>query len=225
MSKPPPSDTAKAYHHGNLRRAILDAAEELVKERGIDGLSLRECARRAGVSPAAPAHHFKDKRGLLNEFANEGLETLIGLVGAELTDAGDDPVLRVRAVGRGYIRAALEHPPHFRVMTQCRVFSPTDEAEPGDSASSEGNPENERLPVLELLASLIAALDQADGREPDQLAERAVFAWSAVHGFSLLLLDNAQHPSIDFSGATEEGLKKADDVLDRVLAGLRSSAS
>ena len=65
------------YHHGDLRRALLAAVDEIVQELGVEGLSLRECARRAGVSHGAPAHHFGDKRGMLTEYATDGFEKLL----------------------------------------------------------------------------------------------------------------------------------------------------
>jgi AcrR family transcriptional regulator len=97
-----------SYHHGDLRRTMTAAAAEAVAERGPAALSLRELARLAGVSHAAPAHHFGDKAGVLTAVAAEGFT----LLSAALTEAGDD----LLAAGIAYVRFAVAHPGHFAVM-------------------------------------------------------------------------------------------------------------
>jgi AcrR family transcriptional regulator len=99
------------YHHGNLRNVLIAGALEAIAEKGAANLSLRDVARRAGVSHAAPAHHFGDKRGLLTAIAVEGFD---GLTEATSAAAGDHV-----AGGLAWIRWALEHPAHYEVM-----FSP-----------------------------------------------------------------------------------------------------
>lgn len=103
--------TVSRYHHGNLRRVLLDGALAAIAETGVGAMSLRDVARRAGVSHAAPAHHFGDKRGLLTAIAVDGFE---GLTEATRAVAGDHV-----AGGLAWIRWALEHPAHYEVM-----FSP-----------------------------------------------------------------------------------------------------
>src|SRR3954465_1152574 len=103
--------TMSRYHHGNLRRALIDGALAAIAEKGAAGLSLRDVARRAGVSHAAPAHHFSDKQGLLTAIAVEGFD---GLTEATSAAAGDHV-----AGGLAWIRWALDHPAHYEVM-----FSP-----------------------------------------------------------------------------------------------------
>src|SRR5215472_18015254 len=100
--------TRPTYHHGDLRAAILTEAARLVAERGADGVSLRELARGAGVSHAAPAHHFTDRRGLFTALAAQGFRLLT----AALTDARG----RFADAALAYVRFALEHPGHYRVM-------------------------------------------------------------------------------------------------------------
>src|SRR5690606_8505745 len=94
--------------HGGLRRAMVDAAATAVAGQGAAGLSLRELARLAGVSQAAPAHHFGDKAGVPTAVAPEGFI----LLAATLTEAGDD----LLAAGLAYVRFAVDHPGHFAVM-------------------------------------------------------------------------------------------------------------
>src|SRR5204862_2822943 len=100
--------TMSRYHHGNLRRTVLDGALAAIAERGVGALSLRDVARRAGVSHAAPAHHFGDRAGVLTAIAIEGFEELA----AATRTAGGDLV----EGGLAYIRWALDHPAHYQVM-------------------------------------------------------------------------------------------------------------
>jgi AcrR family transcriptional regulator len=109
-----------SYHHGDLRRAMTAAAATAVAERGAAGLSLRELARLAGVSHAAPAYHFGDKAGVLTVVAAEGFT----LLAAALKEAGDD----LLAAGVAYVRFAVDHPGHFAVMFD-RSLLHTDDAD------------------------------------------------------------------------------------------------
>ena len=97
-----------SYHHGDLKATILAEAAVLVAERGADGLSLRELARAAGVSHAAPAHHFTDRRGLFTALATEGFRMLADA----LTGARPDFLDAALA----YVRFAIDHPGHYAVM-------------------------------------------------------------------------------------------------------------
>src|SRR3954452_9304586 len=99
------------YHHGDLRRTLLAAAAEVIEEQGPTALSLRDLARRAGVSHAAPTHHFGDKAGLLTALATDGYD----LLAAELTKewAASHSFLEQ---GVAYVRFAIEHRAHFEVM-------------------------------------------------------------------------------------------------------------
>jgi AcrR family transcriptional regulator len=103
--------STKPYHHGDLRRALLDAAIEAIVEDGSASFSLRDLARRIGVSHAAPAHHFGDKVGLLTALAAEGYELL-----ADAQAEAWERTHRFLEVGVAYARFALDHPAHFEVM-------------------------------------------------------------------------------------------------------------
>lgn len=103
------------YHHGDLPNALRAAAVEVITEKGVGAFSLREVARRAGVSHAAPAHHFGDTRGLLTSVAIEGFDTLL-MTMTEAQIGLADPEDRLVAVGRAYVRVGLEHPAHCSVM-------------------------------------------------------------------------------------------------------------
>ncbi|WP_369259993.1 TetR/AcrR family transcriptional regulator [Streptomyces sp. R35] len=162
------SGSARPYHHGDLRRAILSAALDVITAEGPSALSLRDLARRAGVSHAAPAHHFKDRTGLLTVIAAEGYELL-----AAALDAADD----LRDAGVRYVRFAREHPAHFQVM-----FSPELLRENDLELATARTLAGERL------RTAVSALP-AEGRGPDtRLA--GVAAWSLAHGFATLLLSH-----------------------------------
>ena len=102
------------YHHGDLRAALIQAADDIISEGGIEAFSLRAAAKRAGVSPAAPAHHFGSVKGLLTEVALLAFERL----GQSIEEAGhsDDVAVEVRTLSLAFISFAVDHPGHFRLM-------------------------------------------------------------------------------------------------------------
>ena len=120
MMAPYTSDYAGAmfhrpYHHGDLRAALLDGAERALAEQGPDALSLRELARRAGVSHAAPGRHFRGKNHLLDTLALTGFERLDTRLGEAVEEPGD-PRSRLLALARGYVGFALDHPALLELM-------------------------------------------------------------------------------------------------------------
>lgn len=104
------------YHHGDLRLALLQAGEAELAERGIEGFSLRGVAKRAEVSHAAPAHHFRDANGLLTALAAEGFRRFLAKQRARQARAAADPLSQLIAAGLGYIDFATTHPALFRLM-------------------------------------------------------------------------------------------------------------
>ena len=159
-----------SYHHGDLKAVILAEAAGLVAERGADGISLRELARAAGVSHAAPAHHFTDRRGLFTALAAEGWRMLA----AALTDARPEFIDAAMA----YVRFALDHPGHYAVMFDRSLVNPED----ADLIASQDAAGAE-------LARGVGTLDDPRAKDDPQAA--ALAAWSLVHGFSLLWLNKA----------------------------------
>ncbi|MDJ1644546.1 TetR/AcrR family transcriptional regulator [Streptomyces pakalii] len=160
------SERERTYHHGDLRRAILTAALDVIATEGPAALSLRDLARRAGVSHAAPAHHFKDRTGLLTAVAAEGYALFAdALAGA--------PDLRERGVA--YVRFAATHPAHFQVMFQPDLHR----ADDPDLLAT-------RARATEALRAGVAGLPPVGRGEDDRLT--GVAAWSLAHGFATLLL-------------------------------------
>ncbi|MDQ3264449.1 MAG: TetR/AcrR family transcriptional regulator [Myxococcota bacterium] len=168
-----------AYHHGALREALLKAASELVSSEGISALTLREVARRAGVTHAAPYHHFKDRPALLAALGQEGFDGLHHAMRAEMERAGDDPLARFAATGRGYLKFALEKPSHLRVMFSAEL-GPKD-AHPGLLEAGE----RAFGALLEASREAILSL----GGDEAKAYEYALAGWSGVHGLAMLWLD------------------------------------
>jgi AcrR family transcriptional regulator len=117
--------TSDGYHHGDLPNALRRAAVEVIEERGAGGFSLREVARRAGVSHTAPAHHFGDMKGLLTSVAEEGFEALRAACVVAL-DGVDDPVEQLIALGRAYVSLAATNRGHCEVMFRTDIIDTDD---------------------------------------------------------------------------------------------------
>lgn len=160
------SERERTYHHGDLRRAILTAALDVITTEGPAALSLRDLARRAGVSHAAPAHHFKDRTGLLTAIATEGY----ALFADALADA---PGLKERGVA--YVRFAASHPAHFQVMFRPELHRADDPALLDAKARA-----------TETLRAGVDELPDTVRGEDARLA--GIAAWSLAHGFATLLL-------------------------------------
>jgi AcrR family transcriptional regulator len=114
------SRRAAPYHHGDLRAALLRAAEDELVARGAEGFSLRGVARRVGVSHAAPAHHFADTKALLSALAAEGFRRFLATQRARQASAPPDPHAQLLAAGQGYVAFAAAHPALFRLMFASR---------------------------------------------------------------------------------------------------------
>lgn len=158
-----------SYHHGDLRATILAQAAAMVAERGADGISLRELARAAGVSHAAPAHHFTDRRGLFTALAAEGWRKLaVALEGAR-------PAFLEAAVA--YVGFAFAHPGHYAVMFDRSLIDSADPALKQAEAAARA----------ELRRGVETLTDPRAETDPEAAA---LAAWSLVHGFVMLRLNH-----------------------------------
>lgn len=122
----PPVANTRTYHHGDLRQALIDSAAQLVHEKGPAGFSLREVARRAGVSHAAPAHHFGSTKGLLTAVATAGFEYLSEAMKDATVDV-KDPSERLRRLGRAYVDFSIQYPGHVALMFRSDIVDHDDE--------------------------------------------------------------------------------------------------
>jgi AcrR family transcriptional regulator len=170
---------ARAYHHGDLRRELIAATEEIIAERGVEGFTLREAARRAGVSPAAPAHHFKDAKGLLTEVALLGFRDFGKALATADRRGGQDPARRIYEQGLAYVRFALKHPARFQLMFRVDKHDHSNAEFVGVAQKS----------YLVLEDAIRAATGTPPGAKlgPDAQG-RLMAVWSIVHGFSHLAL-------------------------------------
>ncbi|MFJ8075245.1 TetR/AcrR family transcriptional regulator [Streptomyces sp. NPDC096176] len=173
--------TSGTYHHGDLRQAVMSAALDVIRDEGPSALSLRDLARRAGVSHAAPAHHFKDRAGLLTAIATEGYHLLADAL-------AKPPGLRERGVA--YVRFAIAHPAHFQVMFQPDLHR-------GDDPRLTAAKERAAAELSAGVASLAPPSARASAKAPDPRTAR-IAAWSLAHGFATLLLThNLDDPAGD----------------------------
>jgi AcrR family transcriptional regulator len=204
-----PARPRRAYHHGNLRQALIDATLELVAEQGPENVSVREAARRAGVSPAAPFRHFADRTALMTAVSEEATRRLVAEIDSALAKATtDDPLERYGRMGEAYLRWAAANPTHFAIVSQRRLI---------DYAGSPTlGPDNDRL--QERMNALLREAEQrGELRSSDlrgiQLASRAL-----VYGLARMQIDG-HFPSWHVGAEETETVMR--DVLRLFLAGLR----
>lgn len=158
------------YHHGNLRAAVLQAAADEITAHGPAGVSLRRIARRAGVSHAAPAHHFGDKAGVLAAIAAQGYALL-----AEATEQALESHGRLTEVGIAYIRFALSRRPYFEVMFRPELYTP------GDPAVAQARDQAADVLFRAVRHVLPDATDE-------EIWGGVIAAWSFTHGLATLWL-------------------------------------
>jgi AcrR family transcriptional regulator len=176
------------YHHGRLRRALIETAVKTIAQRGVDALSLRELAARAGVSPGAPYHHFPNRSDLLASIAEEGFTRLEAQLTAAHDAAPDNASARLEALGLAYVAFALSSLGYFRVMFH------------GGSESI--GPTEAGLRTFNILRDAVVACQQAGEAPRGDPAGLVLVAWSAVHGFATLWVDRA----LPFEGLEPERL-------------------
>lgn len=166
------------YHHGNLRESLIESAEEILREKGVAGFSLREAARRTGVSPAAPAHHFGDTCGLLTSVAARGFQRLKEQLAAALD--GVAPERHLQAIGGAYLKFACDNPALFSIMWMRDLVDPDD-----DEYLAAGRA---AFNVFERAAT---GLDVAPATAPRIPSAALIAAWAMMHGLARLKLDGA----------------------------------
>jgi AcrR family transcriptional regulator len=198
----------KPYHHGDLRRVLIDAALQLVAEGGMDAVSVREAARRAGVSAGAPFRHFPSRDALIQAVAEEAQRRFRAEIEAALAGApAGDPLGRFRCLGLAYLRWAMRNPTHFEVISSRRLFD-HDHSAPISSDNAELIALTERT-----LADAFAAgqLRSADLKQV-QIAGRAL-----VYGFARMNIDG-HFPRWGVTAGEAE--RTAGAVLDLFIEGI-----
>jgi AcrR family transcriptional regulator len=199
----------RPYHHGDLRRALIDAARRLLEKEGPSALSLRAVAREAGVSPAAPYHHFKDKGELLDAVAHEGWELLdvsLKQASAEAHSVKE----RMSSLGVAYVCFARDNPALYRVMYDC---SRDKESLPDHL---QGDNDNAYCRVRDALVA--AGADPADWVG---LELAATAAWCAAHGLAEMAAFKQFQPIKDALGGEEAFLRGVFEHMGVYAKGLQ----
>lgn len=191
------SDDPKPYHHGDLHSVLLQAAEAELAERGIEAFSLRSVAKRAGVSHAAPAHHFGDTGGLLTALAAQGFQQFLAAQAAREAVAAPDPQAQLVASGLGYVDFALERPALFRLLF-------------GSRRPDYGNADLRRVAEAAYL-HLVDLVQAAGGRTT---ADEAL-VWATAHGLADLLAAGRLKSVGSFSAVERDAMIRG--VMERVM--------
>lgn len=190
--------SADTYHHGDLARALLEEASRILEESGSGAISLRDLARRLGVSHAAPGHHFAGRRGLLSALAADGFTMLADALEAAMEGP---PETWQTETGRAYVRFALANPERYRLMLTTGITS-------GDC--EEGLAYQSSRAYRALLTAVHGGMPDITP-EDYRLGARELRAWSVVHGAVMLWIDG------QLGSATEAEFL---GLVDEITAGL-----
>ena len=196
--------TKTNYHHGDLRNALLIAAEQELDERGTEKFSLRGVAKRAGVSHAAPAHHFGDVAGVMTALATVGFQRFCKILEDRRQVFGDSNQHPVVYVGLGYIEFALAYPRLFVLMFTSDY--PDFDNEVLDEVS------------MESFEYLLEAVDQVEAnQQADSISinTAAMAAWSTIHGISELLLHGRMRSVLSLPA--EQQQMAIQQILERAI--------
>ena len=164
---------AKPYHHGDLRRALMDSADAILERDGPNALSLRAVAREAGVSPAAPYHHFKDKDELLSAIAREGFDRLKKALAEGCANA-TDPRRKMSDLGVAYVKFAQTHPALYQVMY--------DRARAEDAMPQKEAPDHDQ-DAFQIVKDALTEVGGNHFSETD-IHLAAIASWCAAHGLA-----------------------------------------
>jgi AcrR family transcriptional regulator len=195
----------RPYHHGNLRRALLDEALATIRAEGVDGLTLREIAARLGVSRTALYRHFADKRALLTAVATEGFRALRQQLVTAWEEGGRGPAA-FQSMGVAYVRFAVANPSHYRVMFG--GFVDPQAREPELAAEAGG--------AFQALVDALGALQHDAVVRGDDTVLMARFVWAVVHGVAMLGIDG----QLREPGGVEELMRYA---LERLRSGIQAN--
>jgi AcrR family transcriptional regulator len=198
----PKMPAARPYHHGNLKQTLIDAAVALVAEVGPQGFTLREVARRAGVSHNAPYRHFQDKDELVAAVAMQGFERLTAAMKRSAARGATAPD-RLRLCGRGYVSFALRWPEHFSVMFD---LPSNQERYPNYATAGEE--------AFETLLAFIVQCQEAGALSAEDPRQLALLSWSIVHGVAKLAISH--HLPFDSAGV----LDFTDEASRAMLSGM-----
>jgi AcrR family transcriptional regulator len=207
-----PARAPKPYHHGDLRRVLIDAALKLAEEGGIEQISVREAARRAGVSPGAPFRHFESRDALMLAVAEEAQRRFRAEIETALAEAPvDDPLKRFRNFGLAYLRWAMRNPVHFEIISSGRYFDLNNAGElTRDNA--------ELIAMMERM--LVDAAARGQLRALD-LKEVQIAGRALVYGFARMNIDR----HFPRWGVADDAIERtAEAVIDLFIQGIAKKA-
>lgn len=202
------SSTGK-YHHGNLHRELINATLQLISEKGVKAFTIREVAKRAGVSHAAPYRHFRDKEDLLAAVAKDGFDMMVSDTRERFRKYPDDPLARFQISGLAYIDFAVTYPSHYRVMFAS--------GENRHKATVELNQSSKE--AFMFLYNSICECQDAGLVRPGDPSELAMAAWSIVHGYAMLYIDGFIGSANSFFPNSNNELKYL--ITEALYQGLR----
>lgn len=197
------------YHHGNLRQALIAASLKIMAESGPEQVTVREAAKRAGVSSGAPFRHFSTRTALMTAVAEEAMRRFRAAIDAALAAAADDPLARFHAMGAAYLRWALDNPMHFQAISARRLIDFDGSAAlRGDNAEVRG--------VMESL--LVSAAERGRLASSD-LAHLQLAARALVYGLARMAVDGhfAQWGRADET--TEESMARTLALFVELIGG------
>jgi AcrR family transcriptional regulator len=177
----------KAYHHGDLRAALLAEAATMITEGGAASVTMRALGERVGVSRTAPYRHFTDKSALLLAVAAAGFDRLNDRLQAVDAAAPRSGVERIRRLGEEYVRFALENPAHYRLMYGAEAIARAEQPELRESANR----------LFEQLVEVIRAQQRSGRIKRQDPQTQAYVAWSAVHGLAMLVIEGQIKTTVD----------------------------
>ena len=202
-----PKPKKSTYHHGDLRRVLLDATVQLIEEQGLEAVSVREVARRIGVSPGAPFRHFENRTALLTAVAEVAQERLIQAVGESLRDAEKaEPLQKFRAIGIGFLRWAFANPTHFQVIAARAAIE-------FDRPTLRARNDGLRATMNQLMSQAAAN----GGLRPGEVSRHVLAGRALVYGLARMQIDG-QFPSwgVDSGNSLNESIA----VLDQFIASI-----
>ena len=201
----------RPYHHGDLRRVLIDAALKLAEEGGPEAVSVREAARRAGVSAGAPFRHFESRQALMTAVAEEAQRRFRAEIERALAGApADDPLQRFRKLGLAYLRWAMKNPAHFEIISSGRHFDHDAAALSRDNAE-----------LVALTERTLAEAFEKGQLKPADLKQVQIAGRAVVYGFARMNVDG-HFPR--WGVARGEAGRMAEAVIDLFIKGIAKTA-
>ena len=191
------------YHHGDVKNAIISAGIDIITEQGVQNLSIRNAAKRIGVSHTAPYRHFKNKEELLVAIAIKGFDILDQHIEKTLSNDGSSDSSALEDMGRAYIQFAVSNSNYYRIMFGDHIRNKTDFPE---FFSAYDRSFRKLIQVIEDSGS-------KHGSDKTDLEVTAVAVWSLLHGYCLLIMDNEKDKDVGSEGQIQLLLKKLNRLL------------